>query len=441
MPADAKTDIEDPLQKPPVRLGPRWAVIGLFVLAAVATVAHARDFLMPLSMAVLLFFVFAPMRRRAERLGIPSVATATLVLTGLVAILALIGVALSGPASNMASGAPQIAERLEVKFKGLSEQLEKWRDIQDKIDQATSGEEPPPPDVAASLPEDAKAAPPPDQAAGTQPEEDNRSVRERRADRAQQQLNDLVPMDSTNVLFTVLGSTPAVAGQLMFVLLLLFFMLASGDLLYLKIVQSFDMMGEKRRAYSALREIEASLGSYLGTITIINACLGVAIGAAMWAWGMPAPVVIGIAAFLLNYIPYIGLGLGALVATAIALVSMPGFVTPLMVGGSYVLLSSIEGQLITPYFVSRRLEMNTVVVFITIALWAWLWSVAGMIVAVPMLVVMRVLCDHIPGLERLGNFLGGERPAPLGPEGDEVRGHDGMRETGDEKEPNGRLAV
>ncbi|MEI4488105.1 AI-2E family transporter [Frigidibacter sp. MR17.14] len=444
MPADAQTNVDDPLQQPKVRLGPRWAVIGLFLIAAFGSIAHARDFLMPLSMSVLLFFVFAPLRRKAERLGIPSAATATLVIAGLVAILVMIAVALSGPASNMASGAPQIAERLEVKFQGLSKQLEKFRDMQEKIDNAAKGEAPPPPpDVASSLPAEAKGepAPAPDAKAGEEPPPDERSARERRADNAKQTMNDLVPVDSTNILLMVLSSTPALAGQLMFVLLLLFFLLASGDLLYLKIVQSFDMMGEKRRAYSALREIEASLGSYLGTITIINAGLGVAIGTAMWLWGMPAPIVIGIAAFLLNYIPYIGLGAGAVVATIIALVSMPGFVTPLMVGGTYVLLSSIEGQLVTPYFVSRRLEMNTVVVFITIALWAWLWSVAGMIVAVPMLVVMRVLCDHIPGLERLGNFLGGEKPAPLGPEGDEVRGDDGQRETGDEKAPNGRLAV
>jgi len=212
-------------------------------------------------------------------------------------------------------------------------------------------------------------------------------------------------------------------------------MLASGDLLYLKIVQSFATMAQKRRAYAALRQIEDSLGSYLGTITIINAGLGLAIGLAMWGWGMPAPAMFGVAAFLLNFIPYIGLILGMVMATAIALVTMDGFLAPILVGATYAGLSSIEGQLITPYSVSRRLEMNTVVVFITVALWAWLWSVPGMIVAVPMLVVFRVLCDHIPGLERLGNFLGGDNPPPLGPEGDEIRGEDGIPGTGDEAEP------
>jgi predicted PurR-regulated permease PerM len=136
----------------------------------------------------------------------------------------------------------------------------------------------------------------------------------------------------------------------------------------------------------------------------------------MWAFGMPAPAFFGLIGFLLNFIPYIGAVAGAAAAFVVALVSLAGFFSAFLVAGSYIALTSIEGQMITPMMVSRKLEMNTVVVFLAVALWAWLWSVVGMIVAVPLLVVMRVLCDHIPGMERLGNFLGGDDPPPLGPE-------------------------
>ena len=80
---------------------------------------------------------------------------------------------------------------------------------------------------------------------------------------------------------------------------------------------------------------------------------------------------------------------------------------------TYLGLTSLEGQIITPYFVSRRLQMNTVVVFLAVALWAWLWSVIGMVIAVPVLVVLRVLADHIPGWEKFGNFLAGDEPPAL----------------------------
>ncbi|GGH59993.1 AI-2E family transporter [Frigidibacter albus] len=404
---------------PPPNWAPGWAVIGIFIILLFAALMLARVFLMPLTMAVLLYFVFAPLRRRLGRMGVPPALTAGGVTLGLIGVIFAIGLVLSGPASDVVRGAPQIADRLEEKFGGVRDRLVDMRGFLDRLgdrasDDGEEGDGFRQRSVASSL--GLEELPAEDDAP---PEEEE----------------DLVPVDGTNLIMSIASSTPALLGQIGFVLLLLFFMLASGDLLYLKIVQSFATMSQKRRAYAALRQIEESLGSYLGTITIINAGLGLAIGLAMWWWGMPAPAMFGVGAFLLNFIPYIGLILGMVMATAIALVTMDGFLTPLLVGATYAGLSSIEGQLVTPYSVSRRLEMNTVVVFITVALWAWLWSVAGMIVAVPMLVVFRVLCDHIPGLERLGNFLGGDNPPPLGPEGDEIRGEDGIPNTGDEAEP------
>ena len=213
---------------------------------------------------------------------------------------------------------------------------------------------------------------------------------------------------------------PQLLTQILFVLLLLFFMMATGDLLYLKIVQSFPTLKSKRKAYSALRTIEDSLGSYFSTIALINAGLGTCIGLALWGWGMPAPAFFGLLAFLLNFIPYFGVVAGAFAAFVVALVSLDGFVTPVPGGRAAISACRRSRATSSPRRWSRAgLEMNTVVVFLAVALWAWLWSVVGMIVAVPLLVVMRVLCDHIPGLERLGNFLGGEDPAPLGPEAQE----------------------
>src|SRR5690606_12124581 len=212
---------------------------------------------------------------------------------------------------------------------------------------------------------------------------------------------------------TLFSLGPAIVSQTVFTLIFLFFLLASGDLLYLRIVQSFDSLTRKRAAYEALRKIEASLGSYLGTITAINIGLGVVSGLAMWAWGMPSPLLWGIAAAVLNYIPYIGAALGYVGAALVALVVFDDGWTALLVGGTYFGLTAIEGQFVTPYFVSWRLQLNPVVVFLTVALWAWLWSIIGMVVAVPLLVVVRVLSDHSPALQQFGNFLAGESPPAL----------------------------
>ena len=356
-----------------------WAVIGIFVILGFAAIAAGRDFLMPVTMAVLLFFVFTPLRRFNQRRGIPDVATALLVTVSILLTVAVIAYAASGPINSAAQRIPTISAQLEQKFQNVRDSMRDFQEAAKKIDEA-------------------------------------QHIEEQRTEAA---ATVKVEEDSESTFETVAKLTPELLGQVVFTLILLFFMISSGDLLYLKIVQSFDAMRDKRSAYLALREIEDSLGNYLGAITIINACLGFAIGMAMWAWGMPSPLLFGIGAFLLNFIPYLGAIAGVGISAVVAMVVMPGLFWPAMVAATYLSLTSLEGQIITPYFVSRRLQMNTVVVFISVALWAWLWSVLGMVIAVPVLVVIRVLAEHVPGWEKFGNFLAGEEPPAIEDEDEE----------------------
>lgn len=370
-----------PLLKSKVQTGSvaNWAVIGIFLIMAFSAIALARDFLMPVTMGVLLFFVFTPLRRFNRRRGIPDAATATLVTFVIVITLVVIGYAASGPISNALKNVPTISFRLEQKLDSVRDSMREIQEAAEKLDEVQKAEDP----------------------AGAPKEEIK------------------ITQDEESTLEMVARLTPQLIGQVVFTLVLLFFMLASGDLLYLKIVQSFDSMAEKRNAYLALREIEDSLGSYLGTITVINACLGLAVGLAMWAWGMPGAVLFGVGAFLLNFVPYLGAIAGVAISGLVALVVMPGLFWPAMVALTYLWLTALEGQIITPYFVSRRLQMNAVVVFLAVALWAWLWSVIGMVIAVPVLVVLRVLAEHVPGWEKFGNFLAGEDPPRLQDEDEE----------------------
>ncbi|MDO9637653.1 MAG: AI-2E family transporter [Pseudotabrizicola sp.] len=352
------------------RRPPPWPLVGLFLLAMIAAIAFARDFLMPITFSILLFFVFVPVRRRLTRFGVPpGITAAAIVLSLLLSIVALVW-SVSGPAGQLIADMPEIQS-------ALSEKLQRLRGTFETIDTAMTQIE----------------------AEATAPESD-----------------PTAGIDVASAILDGLYTTPGVLGQIALTLFLLFFLIASGDLIYLKIVQSFDSMREKRNAYSALREIEESLGSYLGAITLINACLGIAIGLAMWALGMPSPLLFGLVAFALNFIPYLGAITGVGIALLVALVTFTDVFWPVMVALTYLTLTTLEGQLITPYFVARRLQMNAVVVFLTVALWAWLWSVIGMIIAVPLLVVISVICDHVPGLEKLGNFLAGDDPVPLAEE-------------------------
>ncbi len=397
--------VSDRSTRPNVGTVANWAVIGIFLILLFSFFAQARNFLMPVTLAMLLFFVFSPFRRLMQRLGVGAAATAAIVSLGLVISVAGIGLVISGPVNQLIEDAPQISTRLEQRFDELRANFRGIERAAAKIDEITGGGQDKTPDEVG-----ADDIPPAATLTGTlsSPALPGEPVR------PEQQIQvEVTTAPEGSALASVLNLGPAFFGQIVFTLFLLFFLISSGDLLYLKIVQSFDTMREKRAAYVALREIEDRLGTYLGAITLINACLGVAVGLTMWAWGMPSPVLFGLAAFLLNYVPYLGSVGGVIIATLVALFVFDDLFTPLMVGGSYLLLTSVEGQLITPYFVSRRLQLNTVVVFLTVALWAWLWSVLGMIIAVPVLVVVRVLAEHIPGLNKFGNFLAGEDPPEL----------------------------
>ncbi|WP_305251032.1 AI-2E family transporter [Pseudotabrizicola sp.] len=343
--------------------------MGLFILAMIAAIAFARDFLMPITFSVLLFFVFVPVRRRLSRLGVsPGITGAAIVFGLFFGIIALFW-SVSGPAGQLIADMPEIQS-------ALTEKLQRLRGTFETIDSAMS-------QMEAEADPEAETSP---------------------------------GFDVASAILNGLYTTPGVLGQVALTLFLLFFLIASGDLIYLKIVQSFDTLREKRNAYSALREIEESLGSYLGAITLINACLGLTIGLAMWALGMPSPLLFGLLAFSLNFIPYLGAITGVGIALLVALVTFSDVFWPVMIAMTYLTITTLEGQVITPYFVARRLQMNAVVVFLTVALWAWLWSVIGMIIAVPLLVVISVICDHVPGLEKLGNFLAGDDPVPLAEE-------------------------
>ena len=386
-----------------------WAVIGIFLIILFQFITTASAFLMPVTLAILLFFVFVPFRRMMGRIGVNAVGSAAVVTLGMVALVAILGYFVSGPVSEIVDDSDAIAVRLEERFQSLRESIRPLEAAAAKLDRVTEGGQAPqlPAPAAAGASGDAVVVTAETPAPG---ERNGGSIEVK------------VENGEASTFATMMSAGPAVLGQIVFTIFLLFFLLASGDLLYLKVVQSFDTLKEKRAAYMALREIESALGSYLGAITLINASLSVAIGLAMWFWGMPQPLLWGVAAFILNFIPYLGAVTGVVGAFVAAIITFDGLYMPIVVALTYLTFTSIEGQLVTPYFVSRRLQLNTVVVFITVALWAWLWSVLGMVVAVPMLVVLKVLADHIPGLEKFGNFLAGEASPALEDE-DEAEAH------------------
>jgi predicted PurR-regulated permease PerM len=363
------------------RVVPRWAVIGIFLILVVAAIAYARSFLMPVVLAFLLALVFSPVRRFLERRHVPPGVSAMLIVGALVTTLLVGIILLAAPVQAWIDDAPSIARELEWKLRALFGKAEAVIEASKRVEEVASG--------------------------GT-----DATVQE-------------VVVREPGVFANAAWLAPGYLAQAAFTLVLLLLLLASGDMFYEKIVYSMPTFRDRRQAMRIAYDIERQLSRYLFTITLINAGLGVAIGLAMLALGMPNPLLFGVIAFAFNFVPYLGAFCGVAAALVVGLLSFPTPGAALLPALAYFTLTAIEGQLVTPLFVGRRLEMNAVVIFLSITFWAWLWSVMGMLLAVPLLVAIRAFCEHIPKLQPLGMFLAARRNKDEGPKADLPGGRPG----------------
>jgi predicted PurR-regulated permease PerM len=181
--------------------------------------------------------------------------------------------------------------------------------------------------------------------------------------------------------------------------------MASGDLFYEKLIRVLPTLSDKKAALAIALDVEREVSAYLLSITLINAGLAVCVGLAFWLIGLPTPHLWALFAFILNFIPYLGpiTGLAFSALIGVVVFDTPGHA--LLAPLAYGLLIGLETQIVTPAVLSRRMEINAVMILLALAFWAWCWGIAGVVVAVPILVTFRVLCAHVEALAPFGEFL------------------------------------
>jgi predicted PurR-regulated permease PerM len=175
-------------------------------------------------------------------------------------------------------------------------------------------------------------------------------------------------------------------------------------------------LGEDLHAVQVLHTIDAirvALGRYYGTLALINLSLGATTSVAMWLLHMPNPMLWGALAAVLNFIPYLGSAVTLLVVSVVALVSFDSIPHVLLVSGTYLALATIEGQIVEPIFFGHRLDLNPIVVFVALWLGGWLWGIAGVLFALPVLLAMKVAASQNGEHGVLVRFLGPARAAWL----------------------------
>ena len=337
------------------------ALTGLFLLAAFYTLYFGRAFFLPIILAVLLNFLLSPVVRALKRLYIPNALAAALIVFGLLGGLGWGIYELSGPAYEWAQKAPQTMRRVERRLRDLKEPVQTMSKATEQVEKIT-------------------------QVGGSQPQAVQVTT-ETLGERVFSRATELVA-----------------GGVVMFILL--FFLLASGDLFLRKLIRVMPSLADRRRAVEIARKIETDISTYLVTVTVINVALGLAVWGILSFLGVPNPLLWGVLATVTNYIPYLGAIVMIAVLAMVGFLSFDNTTQAMMVPLSFVGLNLLESYLVTPLVLGHRLTLNPVVIFLGLTFWGWLWGITGALLAVPIMVVLKIFCDHSEPLRPIGEFLG-----------------------------------
>jgi len=203
---------------------------------------------------------------------------------------------------------------------------------------------------------------------------------------------------------------PAIAAAVTFVVVTLF-LLAGGPPMIARMTAAFAADLNISRARGIIENVRVEVGHFYLTTTLINVGLGTIMGLAMWAWGMPSPFLWGALAAIVNYLPYVGAATTLIVVTLVAAVSFDTLGQVIGVAATDVVIATIEGQLVQPLLVGRRLEVNPLLIFLGLWFGGLFWGVAGVILATPVLVALKVVAEHSDSGKPFLEFLGPNRPS------------------------------
>ncbi|MCY7386695.1 MAG: AI-2E family transporter, partial [Burkholderiales bacterium] len=181
--------------------------------------------------------------------------------------------------------------------------------------------------------------------------------------------------------------------------------LSSGDLFLSKLVRVLPIFRDKVRAVTVVRTVQRDVATYFASVSMINAGLGIGVTLLTWGFGLPIPWFWGALVALLNFIPYVGAGTSALLLLLAGMAFTDSTSQALLLVTCFVGVTFVEGQLINPMLVGKRLALNHTVVFVALLFWGWLWGIGGMLLAVPLLIIIKKFADQTPGWEAVAEFL------------------------------------
>jgi len=189
------------------------------------------------------------------------------------------------------------------------------------------------------------------------------------------------------------------------VLVLVYLLLASGDLFVRKLVGAFQTHRDKERAVEICHDVQRQVSLYLSSVSLINLCLGLLAGIGFAFVGLPHAPMWGLLVAILNFVPYFGPVAGIAIMGMVGLLSFDTLGQACVPFGWYLALHLIEANFVTPILLGRRFTLNPVAIFISLMFWLWLWGIPGALLSVPILVSVKAVCDRVPKANFVSAFI------------------------------------
>jgi predicted PurR-regulated permease PerM len=321
----------------------QFATVGIFLIMFGALLDFARPVVLPIVSAAVFGTMLGPLARLATKRGIPPALFAVAAVGFFLLLLQAITVMVSAPLVDWIGKTPELVNAIKGKLQGLERGLAAFHSLQSLLGTGGSGLQ-----------------------------------------------IDLAGLVQPTVVFL----SPTI-GELLIFFTTLFFFLLDRDGLRKHMILLFKDQEDRLRVIRILNDLERNLSRYIGTVTVINLAIGVITAVGAWLLGFNTPVLFGALAFVCNYIPYIGPAIVTVALFAVGLISFPSLAYAAIAPALFVALTTFEGHIVTPNIVGRRLTLNPLGVFLSLAFWTWLWGPIGAFLSVPFLIFGLVIVRHL----------------------------------------------
>ena len=363
------TDKDVPLSKVPpipagnaVTAGTAPVQMVLVVLGVIAFLYFARPVVLPVVLACMAGMTLKPLIRWLSCCHIPTGISAAVVVCLLVCAIGICFFELGRPALKWMDEAPQHMTELRQRVQKIFPRIARF-----------------------------------DQAAA--------AVNNLGATGNEQEKDTVVEIKTSRVSSTFIDWTGTFLAGVGETFVLLYLLLASGDLFLQKLVRVMPTLHDKKRAVDISHEIQQNISNYLFSVSVINLGLGLLVSVGLYFMGVPDAAMWGMLAAVLNFVPYFGPIAGVTVLAGVGLLTFGTLGQGLLPPTWYLLLHLLEANLITPVLLGRRFTLNPVVIFVSLIFWTWLWGVPGALLSVPILVTIKVVSDRVPAMSPLSELF------------------------------------